>query len=185
MDKVRTVKLYGVLGAKFGRCHRIVCNSTHEAMRALCVLIPGFERFIYSSDLKYAVFIGKTNIGQDELGYPPGRDEIRIAPMIQGSKRGGLFQLVTGVVLTAVGIYTGNANLALFGAALALGGIAQMLSPVSKGLNSSDSADNKPSYSFSGPVNTTAQGNPVPVLYGEMIVGSAVISSGIYAEDQQ
>ena len=29
-----------------------------------------------------------------------------------------------------------------------------------------------------------AQGNPVPLLYGEMFVGSATISAGIYSEDQ-
>jgi predicted phage tail protein len=66
-----------------------------------------------------------------------------------------------------------------------LGGVAQMLSPQQKGLSSKDSPDNGASYNFNGPVNTQAQGNPVPLLYGRMIVGSAVISAGIYAEDQQ
>ncbi|HNQ32149.1 MAG TPA: hypothetical protein PKJ93_00055, partial [Methanoculleus sp.] len=34
-----------------------------------------------------------------------------------------------------------------------------------------------------GPVNTMAQGHPVPVGYGEMIVGSAVISAGIEIDE--
>ncbi|SAI70462.1 Phage-related protein%2C tail component [Bordetella ansorpii] len=68
--------------------------------------------------------------------------------------------------------------------ALALGGITQMLAPQQRGLSTRDSPDNGASYNFNGPVNTTAQGNPVPVLYGEMFVGSAVVSAGIYAEDQ-
>ena len=39
------------------------------------------------------------------------------------------------------------------------------------------------SYTFSGPVNTTAQGQPVPVGYGRLIVGGAVISAGITTEE--
>ncbi|AMP15481.1 hypothetical protein CPter291_3244 [Collimonas pratensis] len=38
---------------------------------------------------------------------------------------------------------------------------------------------------MNGAVNTQAQGNPEPLLYGEAIVGSVVVSGGIYAEDQQ
>lgn len=75
---------------------------------------------------------------------------------------------------------------ALFGlgVSLALGGVVQMLSPQQRGLSTRDNPENGASYSFNGPVNTTAQGNCVPVLYGEMMVGSAVVSAGIYAEDQ-
>ena len=51
-------------------------------------------------------------------------------------------------------------------------------------LSVGDGPDNGASYNFNGPVNTTAQGNPVPLLYGEMFVGSATISAGIYSEDQ-
>ena len=74
---------------------------------------------------------------------------------------------------------------ASLGTALMLGGVMQLLSPQQKGLSAKDSPDNGASYNFNGPVNTTAQGNPVPLLYGELIVGSAVISAGIYSEDQQ
>ena len=70
------------------------------------------------------------------------------------------------------------------GVSMALGGVSQMLSPQQRGLSANDGPDNGASYNFNGPVNTSAQGNPVPVLYGRMIVGSAVISAGIYAEDQ-
>jgi predicted phage tail protein len=46
------------------------------------------------------------------------------------------------------------------------------------------SADNKPSYAF-GSVTNTAQGYPVPLLYGKRRIGGAIISAGIYVEDQQ
>ena len=44
------------------------------------------------------------------------------------------------------------------------------------------SPNNLPSYAFDGAVNTTRQGNPVPICYGSMIVGSQVISAGLFSE---
>jgi predicted phage tail protein len=195
-EKLRTIRLSGKLGARFGRVHKLAVSSPAEAVRALRVLKPGFERELMTSKdrgITYRVFIGKRNIDKDQLHYPVGDDDIRISPVLQGAKSGGLFSTILGAVIlaaSAVGSYfaPGNPLSAYgfqFGAALALGGVAQMLSPQQKGLSTKDSPDNGASYNFNGPVNTTAQGNPVPVLYGKMIVGSAVISAGIYAEDQQ
>lgn len=70
------------------------------------------------------------------------------------------------------------------GLAIALGGLAQVISPAQKSLSTKDNVQNGASYNFNGPINTTAQGNPVQLVYGEVIVGSAVASSGIYSEDQ-
>ena len=39
--------------------------------------------------------------------------------------------------------------------------------------------DPQKSYSFSGIQNVSRQGIPVPLIYGETIVGSIVISAGI------
>ncbi len=194
-DKLREVRLYGRLGARFGRIHMLAVSSTAEAIRALCVLIPGFERALADSDahgVRYACFLGKRNIGEDQLQHPVGADEIRIAPVVAGAKRAGLFQTVLGAVMIVVGAvltYTGvgapiGAAMMKMGAVMALGGVIQMLSPQQRGLSAQDSPQNGASYNFNGPVNTSAQGNPAPVLYGRMICGSAVISAGIFAEDQ-
>lgn len=189
VEKVRTIRLYGTLGAKFGRVHRLAVNSTAEAVKALCIMVPGFERFLLESKdkgLEFSVFIGRENISQEQLHYPVGSDDIRIAPVISGSKRGGLLQTIVGVVLVVVGMVVPGAQfLVSVGLSLAFGGIAQMLAPQPEGLGADERPENRPSYSFNGAVNTKAQGGPVPLLYGEMIVGSAVISAGIYAEDQQ
>ncbi|ANN78903.1 tail assembly protein [Bordetella flabilis] len=194
-EKLRTIRLYGSLGTKFGRSHRLAVSSTAEAIRALCVLLPGFEKELTNSESKgvaYACFIGRRNIGEDALEFPVGEEPIRIAPVITGAKRAGLLQTIVGVVLVVVGAvltYTGvgaaaGAPLMKIGAVLALGGVVQMLSPQQRGLSAKDGPDNGASYNFNGPVNTTAQGNPVPYFAGEGIVGSVVISGGIYAEDQ-
>lgn len=196
-EKIRTIRLYGKLGARFGRIHRLAVASAAEAVRALSVLLPGFQQELSTSKdrgVAYAVFVGRDNVGPEQLGYPPGRNDIRIAPVLAGSKRGGLFQTILGVALiglslwnpaflAAKGIFSA-ASIGMLGASLALGGVVQMLSPQQRGLSAKDGPDNGASYNFNGPVNTTAQGNPVPLLYGRMVVGSAVISAGIYAEDQ-
>lgn len=192
-EKLRTIRLYGYLGARFGRIHRLAVASAAEAVRALCAMVPGFEAELIGSKsrgIRYAVFLGRQNIGKDDLALPPGQDDIRIAPVLQGAKRAGLFQTILGAALIAVGavvsFYGGGAGTPImqFGAAMMLGGVVQMLSPQQVGLSAKDGPDNAASYSFNGPVNTSAQGNPVPLLYGRLTVGSAVVSAGIYAEDQ-
>ena len=71
------------------------------------------------------------------------------------------------------------------GGAMMLGGVVQMLSPQPAGLARKESADNKASYAFGGVTNTASQGYPVPLLYGKRRIGGAIISAGIYVEDQQ
>lgn len=192
---MRTIRLYGILGSTFGREFKLSVASPKEAIRALCVIVPGFERFLNTSKqrgLTYAVFSGKRNLNDDELSMDQSTADIRIAPVILGSKRGGVFQTILGVALVAVGAvasYFGGGAVGVplmqFGAAMALGGVVQMLSPQTTGLASKQSADNKASYAFGGVTNTTAQGNPVPLLYGRRRIGGAIISAGIYVEDQQ
>lgn len=191
MDTLRTIRLYGKLGARFGRVHRLAVESTAEAIRALRTLLPGFEQELMTSrdrGIVYACFLGKKNIGVDNLHLSGGDKEIRISPRIVGAKSGGFLQLVLGGALIAASFISGvgvfAAPLLSMGASLALGGVLQMLVPQQSGTSAADTPDNGASYNFNGPVNTTAQGNPVPVLYGRMVVGSAVISAGILAQDQ-
>ncbi|KAF2395373.1 hypothetical protein [Pseudomonas frederiksbergensis] len=97
-----TIKLYGQL-RQFGRSFRLAVRSPAEAIKALCVQIPGFERFISSAKsrgVEFAIFRGSKNIDENELSFG-GSGEIRIAPVITGSKRAGLLQTIVGVVLIA------------------------------------------------------------------------------------
>lgn len=197
-SSLRTIRLYGVLGATFGRVHHMAVETPREAIRALCVVIPGFERFLNTSrrrGLTYAVFSGKRNLVQDELSMDKGNDDIRIAPVIIGSKTGGLLQTILGAVLVVVGVVVTGLSygwaapvggaLISAGVGLMAGGVMQMLSPQTPGLSSKQDADNQASYAFGSPTNTAAQGYPVPMLYGQRRIGGAIISAGIYVEDQQ
>jgi len=206
------VKLGGVLGRKFGREFAFDVYSPAEAVKALCVTVPGFERYMYDAagrGIHFACFNGKVNISEPEL-HLPVKPEIRIMPVPVGAKNGGLTQIIIGAVIIVAAYYTGGASTAAsgtgagtaavpaagstisfssiamsIGVSMVLGGVTQLITGQQKGLSTADSPDNGASYNFNGPVNTTAQGNPVPLLYGELYVGSAVASAGIYAEDQQ
>ncbi|MGL4713751.1 MAG: tail assembly protein, partial [Shewanella sp.] len=112
-----------------------------------------------------------------------GTAEIRIVPVIGGSKRGGILQTILGAVMIVVGAYFGQSWLLQVGVAMVAGGVVQMLSPQAKGLKGREAAENTPSYAFGGAVNTTAAGNPVGIGYGKRRIGGAIISAGIYAED--
>lgn len=176
---LREIRLYGELGRKFGRVHHLAVKSAQEAVRALIANCKGFDAHLRTySEPGYHVWVGKRNIGETELADPAGSDDvIRIAPALAGAKKGGLLQTIIGAVLVVVGIVTGQTWLVQIGAALALGGVAQMLTPTPK--NDTTQAENKQSYVFSGATNVSAQGATVPVLYGELVVGSAVISAGL------
>jgi predicted phage tail protein len=192
----RTIKLYGVLRKHFGREYVLDVASPQEAIQALCMMVPGFEKFIATGEergLVFTVFSGQRNLRAEDLELK-GADagDIRIAPIIQGSKTAGLFQTILGVVLIAVGYFTFGTTSAIGvglmagGAGLALGGVVQMLSPMPQtGSLDRNEDGNNPSYGFGSAVTTIAQGNPYPVLYGEREIGGAVESGGIYTQDRK
>ena len=124
--------------------------------------------------------------------------------LIAGPAAGGFLGLgasAFGTAATATTAATGfvlgagaAAVIGSVGVALILGGVSQLLSPTPQlgqigpasqslgGRNTTTEGtemDPQESYSFSGIQNTSRQGTPVPVVYGETIVGSVVISAGI------
>lgn len=196
MARLTTIRLYGTLGARFGRVHQLAVQMSAEAVKALCINFDGLEQYLYDAKkngMTFAVFRGKRNIGVQDYRELGGGSDIRIAPIMEGAKKAGLFQTILGAVMVVAGIaisYFSSGTLATFGASLAAGGVGmmaggvfQMLSPQPKGLQGRDDPDNKPSYAFGGSVNTLAMGNPVALLYGEREIGGAIISAGIISED--
>lgn len=162
-----------------------------EAVRALSANFPEFQRYLLESGKRnvfYKVMVGKEARTADQLHDPSGQSVIKIIPVIGGAGgRANPFTFIAAAVLVVASIglniaFPGNPvspYLMNAGIAMAIGGVVQMLTPLPKTPNQQDRPDNKPSYVFNGSVNTSAQGYPVPVGYGRMIVGSAVISAGI------
>lgn len=81
---------------------------------------------------------------------------------------------------TGTGLLSASASLAIgaIGTSLVLGGVAQMISPTPGPGTELKEANRIENFSFSGITNTTQQGLAVPIAYGRVVVGSAVISSG-------
>ncbi|HHA1264474.1 TPA: tail assembly protein [Enterobacter kobei] len=198
MARLTTIRLYGALGARFGRVHKLAVQTSAEAVKALCINFDGLEDYLMNAKkdgMTFAVFRGKRNIGVQDFQELAGDSDIRIAPVMEGAKKAGMFQTILGAVMVVAGIIVGvatgwtgvgltfGAGLIMSGASMMAGGIYQMLSPQPKGLQGRDDPDNKPSYAFGGSVNTLAMGNPVALLYGEREIGGAIISAGIVAED--
>lgn len=189
---MKTIRLYGVLAKKFGKEFHLAVDNTREAMRALCVQVQGFEKFMihaHEHGLAFAVFQDKQNIGETELDMNTNAKVIKIVPRVIGA--GGAVQTIIGAVLVVVGavmVFTGVGaplGAALIGAGIGMmvGGIAMMLMP--KIENQDQNQDgNRANNGFGGAVTTVAQGNPVPVLRGRREVGGFIVSAGQYPEDQ-
>ena len=189
-QKLIDIKLGLSLGRKFGKIHQMAVSSVPEAMRALCSQIPAFKEFMNShvgQSTRYAIFVDGKNVNEHRISDFSAVQEIRILPIPQGRKSGGLFQTLLGAALIGASFFlTGGIATAVLGAgiSLAAGGVAQLLSPQMTGLKTQDNqTSNRASYAFGSAVNTVAAGYPVCLPYGYRTVGGSVFSAGSYSED--
>lgn len=188
---LKTIKLYGVLGKKFGKEFKLAVESTREAVKALSVQVPGFEQFMlnaHEQGLAFAIFQDDENISEDQIDFDTGAKVIKIVPKVMGAGGdSGVFQLVLGAILIAASFIPGigqAAQVALIGAGagMAVGGIAQMLMPKADTQDQNQDG-NRSNFGFGGAVTTIAQGNPVPILYGQREVGGFIVNAGQFAVD--
>lgn len=183
---------------KYGN-HKFFVNTPAEAIRAMLIQVKGFDEAFRAAGkrgVQFAVRTDNRNIVDVEHLHMGKPKVVKLIPKYSGGKNSGLTFLAVAAIIIAT-VYTGGvAGFAAAGTtsgsiatsiavSLAIGGITQMLTPQPKGLSSSTDADNKASYAFGGPVNTAAQGVPVPVFYGYREVGGAVVSASMVSEDQQ
>lgn len=190
---MKTIKLHGVLAKKFGQFFRLDVQTAREATHAIACQNKEFKRFMLESDklgLKFAVFLGRKNITENDIDNVTDTDIIHIVPRIVGSG-GNTFnwlQVVAGAVLVGVGAFTFGATTAtgaaLIGAGIGMfvGGVAGLFMPTVD-MSNQDPDGNKANKGFGSAVTTVSQGNPVPILYGEREIGGFYASGGIYAED--
>ena len=194
---LKTIKVYGSLAKFLGqKVFRAAVSTPVEAMSFLRANFQGLAA--HMADYDYKVLVGTLELqagsNPEQLGYPAGRDEaISIVPVIGGAGGQGTGSILAGIALVAISIavpaatfgLTSMLGVGLAGGSLILGGVAQMLTPVPEIPSGEGSLGDPASnpLSFSGIQNVSRQGVAVPVVYGETLVGSVVISAGINTQD--
>ena len=181
--------LSGFLAKRFGKRFDLDVRSPREAVRALSFQLKGFEKALMDHQAGFRVWADREPLDKANLDRCTGARPIRIVPVVAGSKSPGemilmgaaLFfgaQEITDLMyLNGIGTTSFDVDLSLglhgIGSALMIAGVARLLfkppTPPTTGQ----------SYLFNGPVNTSAQGNCVPVCYGRMRAGSQLISAGV------
>ena len=206
------VKVYGHLAEHLGQStFEAVIRTPAEAVRFLICNFPELRGLM--RDGYYKVAVGRHDLQladcPEQLHYPVGSSEVvSIIPVVTGAggDRRGVGAILLGAALIGTAIVTGGTSLTFgvggFGAvagssigasvaagqlglALVLTGTASLLSPTPEvpGLDG-DPRNDPNNFSFSGVQNTSREGVPVPVAYGEVIVGSVVISAGLNVEGE-
>ena len=196
---MKVVKVYGAL-RKFlgGQCRfELDVATPAEALKCLCVNFPGLQQWLINSEqhgMAFRATVGRERIHDDDMTLAvlpwSEREVFSIAPVVAGA--GAFGRILAGIGLVALSFLTGGATIPLLGLSLSttlvtlgtsliLGGIAQLISPQPdmSALERGKEAARLESFSFSGIVNTSQQGLPVPVVYGRAFTGSAVLSAGL------
>lgn len=195
---IRKVYLLGNLGEKFGPVWNVHCTTVSECLRLIECQADGFKKYlidIVNQGTNFAVRTGEELLETGEQLYMNlNAEDVYITEVPAGS--GGLSKIIVGalMIIAAVtyvavtgDVLTGAKTLGAafasltpaqtffvvtafsIGLNLVMAGVNELLMPkVDKGKSEGSL--------FSGPINTVKQGQPVPLLYGELIVGGAPIS---------
>lgn len=204
-----TVRLLGEAGRRYGRVFRLAVRSASEAVRALCLQIPDLRQYLLNSaeaGIAWRVVTeDPLGLAEDELDWPCSK-RVVLAPQPTG-RGGGVGKIIAGVALVAFAILVpglgataatifgtkfGAISLAIgsIGLSMVFAGVAQLLTPTPKmpgvatatggSVTNRENVDQQNSALFDKSNANTAQGDVVPVLYGERLVGSLpVLSFGI------
>ena len=199
------IKVYGRLARFLGENNfEAEIRSPVDVIRFLTANFPNLESHMIEQ--YYCMKVGDYQINDNELDYPVGQQEIKIVPVAVGAE--GLGKFLAGALLIGAVVVTGGAAGVAFGAGgglgfgltagttatlgttllaaagnlgiyLALSGAAEMLTPV----QNNTANDDPNSFTFNGILNTIRAGVSIPVVYGEVITGSVIVSAGIDTED--
>lgn len=206
-----TIRLLGEAGRRYGRRFQLAVKTPAEAVRALCLQIPGLRQYLLESGEKgisWRVVTDHAEGLEDEQLLWPMSKRMVLAPLPAG--RGGVGKIIAGVALVALAILVLPGAIAFgtialgglaapvgaIGLSLIFGGVSDLLTPTPKmpnvkgglgsGLGGSSATSGRSreeqlnSFAFDKSNANTVQGEVVPVLYGERIIGALpVLSFGL------
>ena len=204
---LRKIKLHGELADFLGQDEfEAVVKTTAEAVKFLITNFPKLEA--YMSNRYYQVLVGDNELDKDQIHDPVGKSEIHFVPVISGAGGSSFNRILLGGALIGasflfpgagmfgttsvlgssagvVGISTQGALLATkigtaisaVGGAMVLSGVSEILFPLPTPEEQED--DPRISFNFSGVQNTSRAGTAHPIVYGEIVCGSVVISASV------
>jgi len=193
---LRKIKLYGELAEFVG--HKEFEVQVDSLQKAVSFLVNNFPQVeAYMNPKYYQVKVGNYAIDESEIHHPIGKEDIHFVPVIAGAGRFG--KILLGAALIGIGFAVGGG---LFGSALAknlgaisfvkkvgfalvLQGVSDLLFPLPQPQKFESEEDPRLSFSFSGTQNTARAGTPVPIVYGEIMTGSVVISTSLDTQQVQ
>ena len=174
---LKTVKLYGDLADFVGwKEQKAEVKNPIEVMKFLICNHPKLES--YMVDKYYRIDMGGYNATEDDL-YNPIKDEIKIIPVVEGAF---FFAILGGLLIGASKIKAFSAvasALVTLGAGLILQDITNYLTPKPKPMSSLEPEDATVNFAFSGVTNVSRAGVALPLVFGEIFVGSINVSNGI------
>jgi predicted phage tail protein len=182
---VRTIQLHGSLATELGHTPiRIAVDDVQDLILALRSIYPNFRR--YTQQVKEFVFLVSDKNAQNPRPLEPefigqrfgDAEEVHIVPAIEGA---GIEVMATAGLTgwALAGAYAVNIMATML-LSMALGAVFQALAPSpSTSAGSSNQVAEKASFLYNGAVNVTQQGGPVPLVYGDFLVGSVVISTEV------
>lgn len=186
----RNIYLKGRMGKLFGEVWRLNAATVKEAMNGIDVQREGkLKQYLIEcteKGIEFSVQRGEDYLDYDNLQMNLGEDDIIITPLPQGAgKTSSRLKAIVGVALMIVGfLMPGDAGtkakliklgVMLLGSVLATQGITELMTPKSP-------SKSRDGYLFNGPENTVKQGIPVPLCYGELIVGGAPVNFGFIGD---
>tara|TARA_B100000900_G_C20598324_1_gene724369 strand:+ start:2800 stop:3504 length:705 start_codon:yes stop_codon:yes gene_type:complete len=179
---MQKVKLVGEI-AKFGSSWETNCATIADIFKLIDCQTPGFRQHLVEgaeAGVGYTIKRGKDYLEEGEELLLSLNDEDIIITEIPAGAKSGMGKVIAGLAIIAISLIPGvgqflgpKLTMMLFtvGANLTMTGIAQLMAP-----GPETDKQQEEGYLFQGPTNNMQQGLPVPVCYGELIVGGAPMS---------
>ena len=186
---LKKIKVYGTLRKFLGQSDfEVDLNTPREAISFLVCNFKGIEE--HMAEQFYTIQVGARKITEDLLNFKT-QDDIKIIPIVHGNffpillGAGALFGASTITAGTFLGSTLLVNALTAVGTSMIIDGVTSMLTPqetTTSAISGQDSLDPSAlasNYSFTGLTNISKAGIPVNLVYGEILVGSIVVSNGV------
>jgi predicted phage tail protein len=181
-----TIQLHGSLGRAIGELWELDVSSLGEAVRAIETLSKKFCQHLLAKDkegIAYQVLYDSYEckcVEDLSLVFQKPGVVVHVIPVIGGAEDAKNYgMLVGGLLLIGLAFVPGvNAFVGIKGFTTIMFsmGVMLALSGISGIINAPDENKDTASKSLSGSINSVKQGEPIPLAYGEIMIGSQVIS---------